>query len=276
LWLSTPEGVDQDVSRVIDVLCACQRAIRGGVLVERVSDADKEYHFQNWFEERLGEAGTTFNRNGRNSYPDILLLEPKGHELKALAYPGRTASFDSNSQVPSGFHNGRTIYYVFGRYPREGGSLYPIIDLIVFHGDFLNAHHDYSHVNRSARGFGTYGDILVRDRKMYVVPSPFALAAGTTGLITLILPAHEPVDDRVKGVGTLVREEAENLLAGYHFDLQTNSLTPERRPNPHAHVEHRFRAYRVKEDSDQEVTLSATEEVAAETARAAAEPEEER
>jgi hypothetical protein len=48
-----------------------------------------------------------------------------GYELKGLAYPGRDASFDSNSQVPSGFHNGRTIYYVFGRYPKEpdGDSL---------------------------------------------------------------------------------------------------------------------------------------------------------
>jgi|SRR5829696_8936912 len=28
-------------------------------------------------------------------------------------------------------------------------------------------------------GFGSYGDILVRDRKMYVAPTPFALAEGT-------------------------------------------------------------------------------------------------
>ena len=42
----------------------------------------------------------------------------EGYEVKGLAYPGREANFDSNSQVPSGLHNGRTIFYVFGRYPR--------------------------------------------------------------------------------------------------------------------------------------------------------------
>ena len=56
---------------------------------------------------------------GRNSYPDFRIVSHiEGYELKGLAYPGRDASFDSNSQVPTGLHNGRTIYYVFGRYPK--------------------------------------------------------------------------------------------------------------------------------------------------------------
>lgn len=48
---------------------------------------------------------------------------------------------------------------------------YPILDLVICHGDFLNADHAYVHENKSFRGFGTYGDILVRDRKMYVTPT---------------------------------------------------------------------------------------------------------
>ena len=43
-----------------------------------------------------------------------------------------------------------------------------MLDLVVCHGDFLNADHDYVHKNKSVKGFGSYGDIMIRDRKMYV------------------------------------------------------------------------------------------------------------
>lgn len=243
------------MTRVTDVFLECQRAIDSGVLITRPSESDKEFHFQNWFEDRLQGIGLHYEKNGRNSYPDFFLLEPEGYELKGLAFPGRTASFDSNSQVPSGLHNGRTIYYVFGRYPKNGVREYPVIDLVMFHGDFLNAHHDYSHENKSLRGFGTYGDILIRDRKMYVVPTPFALTHGTTGLVTLILPEGVPADERLQAVGALTRVESERLLVGYHFDLETNELKPDYRPNPAAGTEHRFMVYRAAGASNREVGL---------------------
>ena len=98
----------------------CVEAIRQGSLIERVSATDKEYHFQNWFRARLEETGLNFEAGGRNTYPDFrMVATTEGYELKGLAYPGRDASFDSNSQVPSGFHNGRTVYYVFGALPEE-------------------------------------------------------------------------------------------------------------------------------------------------------------
>ena len=102
--------------------------------------------------------------------------------------PAATPAFDSNSQVPTGLHNGRTIYYVFGRYPKNpDGNAYPVLDLVVCHGDFLNVDHDYEHKNKSVKGFGSYGDILIRDRKMYVVPTPFRLVEGVAHQQTLIL-----------------------------------------------------------------------------------------
>jgi len=54
-------------------------------------------------------------------------------------------------------HNGRAIFYVFGRYPNaaDAGKEYPVIDLVVCHGDFLNADHEYIHKNRSIKGFGS-------------------------------------------------------------------------------------------------------------------------
>ena len=176
---------------VILVFTHCVQAIRNNVLIERVSATDKEFHFQNWFKARLDEIGHNYELGGRNAYPDFrMVASTDGYELKGLAYPGRDASFDSNSQVPAGLHNGRTIYYVFGRYPKvPDGNSYPVLDLVICHGSFLNADHEYVHENKSVRGFGSYGDILIRDRKMYVVPTPFRIVDGAAHQQTLILPA---------------------------------------------------------------------------------------
>jgi hypothetical protein len=132
--------------------------------------------------------------------------------------------------VPSGFHNGRTIYYVFGRYPRKSdGDLYPVLDLVACHGDFLNADHEYVHENKSVRGFGSYGDVLIRDRKMYVVPTPFRLVEGVAHRQTLSLPADTPASRDYRDVGELRRRETSDLIVGYSFDLQTNELVLTRR-----------------------------------------------
>lgn len=79
---------------------------------------------------------------------------PEGYEVKGLAYPGREVTYDSNNQIPSGYRNGRTIFYVFGRYPAiRDGDNYPVLDLVICDGDFLNTDHEYVHQNKSVRGF---------------------------------------------------------------------------------------------------------------------------
>ena len=233
---------------VISVFTRCVEGMREGALIVSESRRDKEFHFQNWFKERLEETGLNFDQSGRNSYPDFTLVKfPDGYELKGLAYPGRQANFDSNSQVPTGSHNGRTIYYVFGRYPKEpDGNSYPVLDLVVCHGDFLNADHEYVHENKSMKGFGSYGDILIRDRKMYVVPTPFQLLEGVAHQQTLILPAEAELRDAFIEVGELKRVEAANMVVGYSFDLRTNELIAQKVPNPGAGTEHVFRAWRLK------------------------------
>jgi hypothetical protein len=235
-------------STSVDLFLACATAMQNGVLVERVSASDKEFHFQNWVRDRLGETEHHFDAPGRNSYPDFRIVEaPDGYEVKGLQWPGREADYDCNSRVPSGHHNGRTVFYVFGRYPKPDGSAeYPVVDLVVCHGDFLNADREYLHENKSFRGFGSYGDLLVRDRKMYVAPTPFALTEGTTGKATLITPENMDGDDRLERVGTLVRRETEQVVTGYTFNLQTNELRPNLAPNPSAGTEHEFGAYRVR------------------------------
>jgi hypothetical protein len=226
----------------------CVEAIRQGMLITRESSKDKEFHFQNWFKRCLGETGLLFDQGGRNSYPDFTMVQStEGYEIKGLAYPGRDASFDSNSQVPTGWHNGRTIYYVFGRYPKNpDGNSYPVVDLVVCHGDFLNATHDYQHKNKSVRGFGSYGDLLIRDRKMYVVPTPFHLLEGVAHQQTLILPEEMNPGGNFISVGAVARVEAAQMVVGYAFDLKTNNLVPENVSNPSAGKEHAFRAWRQK------------------------------
>lgn len=238
---------DESLSTCADVFVACCEARQRGVLIQRVSRSDKEFHFQNWVGARLHDAGYHHDSAGRNSYPDFTLVHyPEGYEVKGLAWPGREANYDSNSRVPTGMHNGRTVYYVFGRYPAAtDDDEYPVVDLVVCHGDFLNVDHSYVHKNRSFRGFGSYGDIMVRDRKMYVAPTPFALANGTTGQSTLITPAELMLDDRLEHVGELVRVETDQLVVGYSFDLRSNQLEPQLAPNPSAGREHRFAAYRM-------------------------------
>jgi hypothetical protein len=107
------------------------------------------------------------------------------------------------------------------------------------------------------KGFGTYGDIMIRDRKMYVAPTPFALTEGTTGLITLIVPEGLAAPDRFQEVGQLVRVETAELVVGYTFDLRTNELRAERILNPRAGTEHRFVAYRLKSQAAKAVSMVA-------------------
>lgn len=212
------------------------------------------------FKTRLGETEFNFDQGGRSSYPDFALVKfSEGYELKGLAYPGHDASFDCNSQVPTGFHNGRTIYYVFGRYPENpDGDRYPVLDLVICHGDFLNADHQHVHKNKSVKRFGSYGDILIRDRKMYVVPTPFHLVDGVAHQQTLILPFDDQPGAGFVQAGTLERVEADELIVGYSFDLRTTELLPEKVPNPGAGVTHSFRAWRLEGSKRERASMRAS------------------
>lgn len=253
------------MSVALDVFQKCVEAIQQGELIESVSAKDKEFHFQNWFQKRLGSLNLFFEASGRNTYPDFRMVNSAdGFEVKGLAWPGRERDYDCNSQVPSGFHNGRQVFYVFGRYPADlsqystqigGRRCYPVIDLVICHGDFLNADREYVHKNKNVKGFGSYGDIMIRDRKMYVAPTPFALTEGTTGLMTLILPEHTEIDGRFQEVGQLVRVETSELVVGYKFDLRINELSADKVPNPTAGTAHCFKAYRLTGQTTKSVSM---------------------
>lgn len=253
-----PSPTTISAQTVIPVFLACAHAIRGNRLIVRESRSDKEFHFQNWIRDRLNETRFPHEAGGRNSYPDFRIVTfPEGFEVKGLAYPGREVNYDCNSQVPSGFHNSRSIYYLFGRYPSDpDGNSYPVLDLVLCHGDFLNADHNYIHKNKSVKGFGSYGDIMIRDRKMYVAPTPFGIATGLAHTVTLILPESiTPPSGQFKEVGRITRVEAPHLIVGYAFDLTANTITPQRVPNPSSGQQHKFKAWRTMDGSDDPVAL---------------------
>jgi hypothetical protein len=127
--------------------------------------------------------------------------------------------------------------------------------LVICHGNFLNTRRDYIHKNKSFRGFGSYGDILVRDRKMYVAPTPFGLLDGIDRQVTLVLLASERADRRFGLVGEVERVETPKVVTEYSFDLKTNVLTTCEEDNPTGGTVHKFRAYRIKGQPDTEVKL---------------------
>ncbi|WP_421657333.1 hypothetical protein [Leptothermofonsia sp. ETS-13] len=163
---------------------------------------------------------------------------------------------------------------MFGRYPvNPDGNRYPVLDLVLCHGSFLNADNTYVHKNKSFRGFGSYGDILVRDRKMYVAPTPFALAEGTAHRRTLILPEGHEVDADLVEVGTLIRREVDQVVVAYNFDLRTNEIAITHVPNPRAGREHVFKAYRAAGDPMDAVVLRTRSQFLADMGAEAAEDE---
>lgn len=198
-----------------------------------------------------------FDEPGRNTYPDFRLVHSSvGYEIKGLGFPGRLADYDCNSQIPHGVCRGRQIIYVFGRYPaKPENNEYPVFDLVFCHGLFLNADDEYVHKNKSVRGLGSYGDILLRDGKMYVAPTPYGLLNGVERHVTLVLPESWPIGTGLIKRGELVRCEADRVMCGYQFDLTTNKLDATWRDNPKAGQRHGFTAYRLSSSPGPTVEL---------------------
>jgi hypothetical protein len=247
-------------SRVPRFFLQCEEAIRKDIPIVRESTRDKEFAVQDWVRDRLVDAGLGYTASGRNTYPDFPLTgdPPEGFEVKSLAWPGRDASFDANSQPPCGVHSGRSVFYVFVRYPKGARGTYPVHDPVVCHGDFLNPARDYMHVNDNVPNFGAYGDIMIRDRKMYVVRTPYAIADGLAGRRTLILPSGSDEPTGFRAVGSLERREADDIAVGYEFDLKRAELRTISEHNPNAGQPHSFTAYRPKKGDSTPVSMVVT------------------
>lgn len=255
-------GIPQDrfstLAPPVKIFLSLAHGFHNAVPIVRASQQDKEYHFQNWVKRRIEAVGLAYQELGRHGYPDFVLTEHQsGYEVKGLAYPGREADFDCNSQLPLASHDGRTVYYIFGRYPASRGQEFPVHDLVLCSAAFLNAETENTNTNQSFRGAGSYGDILIRDRRMYVCATPYALAPNTAGHATLIVEQGAAIGlpDVLEPVGSLQRIEAAEVVTGYSFDLQQNTLSSKRGPNPNAGRHHSFTAYRIRGQGQGPVTL---------------------
>ncbi len=232
----------------LKIFLSLAHGFHNSVPIVRASQQDKEYHFQNWVERRISAAGLQFQKLGRHGYPDFVLSEhPSGYEVKGLAVPGRIADFDCNSQLPLALQDGRAVYYIFGRYPNSTSLEFPVHDLVLCSASLLNAETVNTNTNQSFRGAGSYGDILIRDRRMYVSPTPYALMPETVGHATLVLEGDSThVPAQLRNVGQFQRTESAEIVTGYSFDFATNELTSQRAPNASAGTNHLFNLYRVR------------------------------
>lgn len=246
------DSFDHMATTAWSVLESCERAVHAGEPTHRTSD-DKEFHFQRWVEQRIRAAGFDVPPTGRNTYPDFPVVDiAESYEVKGITVGSRESDFDCNSALPSGQHGGGTIFYVFGRYEEIGGQSSPRVqDIVIVHGSFLNAGGGYQADNKSMRVLGSYGDVLLRDRKMYVPYTPYRLLTGMRGHCTLVLPENWP--DRPDGwvqVGTVERVEHDQVLVAYQADLPANTLTPTFEISPNGGKVHRFQIWRTPEGDD--------------------------
>lgn len=240
------------VAAVGKVFLACDRAIAQGVALRPPDPGQSGSPFQNWFEDSLLHAELRSRSLGRNSWPDFVLLDhDEGYELKGLTVgnAGRWRDFDANSRSPKGVHDGRRIFYVFGRYPKRAAhERVALYDLVICDGSFLGREGQLVHKNTNVDGAGSYGDMLIRVRKMFVPRTPFRTVEGTIGERTLIVPASmaEELDEEpeLRRVGELQRTEADAHVVRIEIDLAVPGMRVDRVPNPNAGSTHRFIAYR--------------------------------
>lgn len=78
-------------TRAPTLFLQCEDAVRKDVLITRESARDKEFAAQDWVQDRLNDAGLSYEESGRNTYPDFPLTDQpsEGFEVKSLAHPGR-------------------------------------------------------------------------------------------------------------------------------------------------------------------------------------------
>lgn len=252
----------------MNVFAECVAAIERGDLIKRESSKDKEFHFQNWVQARLKRTRLKFDDVGRNTYPDFrLVASTGGFEVKGLAYPGREANYDCNSQVPSGSQRSDHLLHLrplSGETGRQFLSSFRSRNLPRRLSERRSQLRSQKQERERVRNLRRH-----HDPRQENVCRTDSVWSHDWNAQTLILPAKFPVDDRFRSVGTLVRFEADNLILGYSFNLKTNALKPESIKNPGAGRQHEFIAYRLKGSRGDTVALRPVREVLAEVAEAA-------
>ncbi|MGN0717710.1 hypothetical protein [Treponema berlinense] len=67
--------IKEEETSCFSIFRKCVNAIHDGVLIVQENNKDKEFHFQNWCQDRIIESGYHYEGLGRNVYPDFCLVE---------------------------------------------------------------------------------------------------------------------------------------------------------------------------------------------------------
>ena len=204
-------------------------AMRSGVPMIPRSASDKEYFPQDWFIDRVDAVRFARDQQGRNSYPDFWVTSgnvTEGYEIKSLAFErGRPArsDYDCNSTVPSGRKGNRDIFLAFFLYTGRGDAPRPVHSLAIAHADVINCDFETAdeHENPAIHDFGSFGDGFIRNRKMYVFPTPFTIHPPGIGRASLIVPADWNIaDPRLVRVAQIGRAISPTRISGYTIHLK--------------------------------------------------------
>lgn len=221
------------VTNAVVIFLKMIEAVHRGITMEPRSANDKEYFAQDWFADRLREAGLTFKQQGRNSYPDFLVttdpLPIEGYEIKSLAFTGGRPArrdIDFNSTIPSGKKDHHNVFLTFFLYTGAGVSSRYVHTISLAHADLINADNAVAdeHVNIAIHNFGSYGDGFIRNRKMYVFPHPISIDPTGLGRYRLIVPSEwQLTHTGLKKVATIGRIVAQDAVDRYTIQLHKQS-----------------------------------------------------
>lgn len=242
-------------SRCFDVFAALLHAVDVGIMIHRSDAADKEFPLQNFCKAAFdADASLMIQQNSRNGFPDFLMeFCPEAYEIKGLEFPGRNATFDANSDMPQAISDGRELFYVFGRYSSKdssGNALvdFPLYDLVICPGSLFSIV-GCNYENSSLKDYGSYGDMMIRNRQMFVPPTPWKIVEGLEGKMSLIVPEDhaleegDPHYEEFVKISEVNRVETKELVSSYNVDLINNTITENHVPNPTAGKKHKFLIY---------------------------------
>jgi len=205
------------------------KAVQAGIQMKPRSADDKEYFAQDWFSQRVIEAGFVPHLQGRNSYPDFWVEGngiTEGYEIKALAHldngkPAR-ADIDFNSTIPCGIKEGKNVFLVFFLYKGTGSQLRTITSVAMVHGNLINCDEQLPrfHRNESIPEFGPYAQGFIRNRKMYRFPHPFSEDESFLNRLRLVVPSEWSLPlDGLQRTGQITRKIAQEHIVGYEINL---------------------------------------------------------
>ena len=82
-----------------DVFRACAEAVDAGALIESLSARDKEFHFQNWFQARLGSLDDLDGRAGRAGQTSTRERNQRLQGQRSVAWSGPGCALTASTKL---------------------------------------------------------------------------------------------------------------------------------------------------------------------------------